>query len=102
MPAPPTGGRSEAGAVITSMVPTVRFVSAKRRLRRAVAGVTATALVSSGVLVAIGAVGPDQLDAAVGPVTPEHLTLTQGDLEFILDQVLIAESHANRTRTSTG
>ena len=78
-----------------SIPPRGRFV-------RPLACLSAIAVVASAMLAAVGVVRPDELDAAVGPVAPEHLTLTRSDLEFILDQVLIAESHANRTRTTTG
>ncbi|MEN9710436.1 MAG: hypothetical protein RL441_428, partial [Actinomycetota bacterium] len=61
--------------------------------------ITAVAAVIIGSLPVFGAIAAPA--AAAAPEAP-HINLTQTDLEFILDQVLIGEAHANRTRTATG
>ena len=66
---------------------------------RSVQAITALAAVVIGSLPVIAGVSTPA--SAAAPEAP-HIPLTQTDLEFILDQVMIGEAHANRTRTATG
>ena len=61
--------------------------------------ITGIAAMIIGTLPVIGGIAAPANAAA--PEAP-HIPLTQTDLEFILDQILIGEAHANRTRTATG